>query len=312
MTTLVTGATGFIGQNLLRELLRRGNSVIALSRLPRRGDDGHEKLLSWRLVPKTAPEWLELLKQVSTVYHLAWSSLPQSSNADPLFDASDNILGTLQLLEAAKKIGNLRFVFASSGGTVYGILRSVPANELHGTNPRCAYGISKLAVEKYLDLHHELWGLDGVALRIANAYGPGQHIGRNFGAISTFAAHVAAHEPVEIFGDGSIIRDYIYIDDLVAAFIAAGNHRGGPTVMNIGSGVGKSLNDIVAALRQVYKRVDVNYRPGRDLDVPVSILDISLATTTLKWRPCTSFEVGVERTATALLCHEKGRVLGPA
>jgi UDP-glucose 4-epimerase len=251
------------------------------------------------MFPKTATEWQALLEQVSAVYHLAWSSLPQSSNADPPLDASDNIVGSLQLLEAAKKATNVRVVFASSGGTVYGILASVPANELHSTHPRCAYGVSKLAIEKYLGLYHALWGLDCVALRISNAYGPGQQVGRNFGAISTFAANAAAGEPITVFGDGSVIRDYLYIDDLVAAFVAAGNHRGGPTVMNIGSGVGSSLNDIIAALRQIYTRVDVKYVPRRDLDVPTSILDVSLAKATLQWIPRTSFEAGVERTAKA-------------
>ena len=277
--------------------------MIAVSRLPLPHCVGREPLVSWRTLPKTTAEWQALLEQVSKIYHLAWSSLPQSSNADPLRDASDNILGSLQLLEAAKRVTNLRFVFPSSGGTVYGILASVPATELHDTRPRCAYGISKLAVEKYLGLYHELWGLDCVALRVSNAYGPGQQVGRNFGAISTFAAHAAAGEPITVFGEGSVIRDYLYIDDLVAAFVAAGEHRGGPAVMNIGSGVGKSLNDIVAVLRQIYTRVEVNYLPGRDLDVPVSVLDVSLANATFKWRAHISFEVGIERTARALSDH---------
>ena len=298
MTSLITGATGFVGQSLLRELVKRGERVIAVSRQPRRNE--LEKSVSWRLFPKSAAGWNDILEQVSTVYHFAWSSLPESSNKDPLRDASDNILGTLQLLEAAKKRSNLRLVFASSGGTVYGILASVPANEQHNTNPRCAYGVSKLAIEKYLTLYHDLWGLDCIALRISNAYGPGQRVGRNFGAISTFAANVTAGEPITIFGDGSIIRDYLYINDLVEAIVAAGNHRGGPTVMNVGSGIGKSLSDIIAVLRRISTEVKVNYLPGRDLDVPVSVLDTSLAKTVLKWQPRTSFEVGIESTLKAL------------
>jgi UDP-glucose 4-epimerase len=316
MASLLTGATGFIGRNLLRELVSRGDRVIAISRVPANHCDESEQLVSWRRLPETVAEWHGLLEQVSTIYHLAWSSLPQSSNADPLLDASDNIIGTLTLLEAAKKAPNVRVVFSSSGGTVYGILASVPAKEFHGTQPRCAYGISKLAIEKYLGLYRELWGLDCVALRVSNAYGPGQQVGRNFGAISTFAAQLAAGEPITIFGDGSVIRDYIYIDDLVDAFIAAGNCRGGPTVVNIGSGVGKSLNDIVAELRQIHTSVEVNYLPGRDLDVPVSVLDISLAKAALNWSPHTSFEAGVERTAKAFLGNsghrDESQMIGPA
>jgi UDP-glucose 4-epimerase len=299
MTSLITGATGFIGQTLLRELVSRGERVIAVSRRPRR--DELENSVSWRLFPQSAAGWNDILEQVSTVYHFAWSSLPESSNKDPLRDASDNILGTLQLLEAAKKRSNLRLVFASSGGTVYGILASVPANEQHDTNPRCAYGVSKLAIEKYLTLWHGLWGLDGVALRISNAYGPGQNVERNFGAISTFAARMTAGEPITIYGDGSVIRDYLYIDDLIEAVIAAGAHRGGPRAINVGSGVGHSLNDIVAILSRICARnVKIDYLAGRDLDIPISVLDVSLAEAVLEWRPRTSFETGIESTVKAL------------
>lgn len=197
---------------------------------------------------------------------------------------------------------NLRLVFASSGGTVYGVLTSVPADERDDTRPRCAYGVSKLAVEKYLTLYHDLWRLDCVSLRISNAYGPGQKVGRNFGAISTFAAHVSRGEPITVFGDGSVIRDYIYIDDLIEAIIAAGRHRGGPRVMNIGSGIGKSLNDIINALgRLSAKKIQVNYAAGRDLDVPVSVLNISLAEAILKWKPRTCFEAGMVSTLNELV-----------
>ena len=196
----------------------------------------------------------------------------------------------------------MRVVFASSGGTVYGILASTPADEYHVTRPRCAYGVSKLTAEKYLTLYHDLWGLDCVALRIGNAYGPGQKTGRNFGAISTFAASAAKGEAITIFGDGSVTRDYIFIDDLIEAVIAAGNHRGGPTVMNIGSGTGKSLNDIIGVLGEICAdQIKTRYVRGRDLDVPVSVLDISLAKAVLQWEPRTSFENGVGATLKALV-----------
>jgi UDP-glucose 4-epimerase len=304
MTSLITGATGFVGRNLLRELVNRGESVIAISRRPHL--EQLEKSVNWCQFPENSKGWTEIIDQVSTVYHFAWSSLPQTSNDDPLKDASDNIIGTLGLLEAAKKKSNLRLVFPSSGGTVYGVLASVPVNERHDTHPRCAYGVSKLAVEKYLALYHDLWGLDCVALRISNAYGPGQTVGRNFGAISTFAACVTRGEPITIFGDGSIIRDYLYIDDLIEAIIAAGSHRGGAPVINIGSGVGHSLNDIVDGLgRFCAEKIEVNYIARRDLDIAVSVLDVSLAEAILKWKPHTAFEVGIESTLKALRGTQK-------
>jgi UDP-glucose 4-epimerase len=299
MASLVTGATGFIGQNLIRELVSRGESVISVSRHLNIDDSG--KLVSWRRYPDNPNGWNELLQQVSTIYHFAWSSLPQTSNEDPLHDASDNIVGTLGLLEAAKKRDGIRIVFASSGGTIYGLLAATPVNEQHQTQPRCAYGVSKLAVEKYLYFYREIWGLDCVALRISNVYGPGQKAGRNFGAITTFANRAIKGDSITIFGDGAIMRDYIYINDLIEAIIAAGSHRGGPIVMNIGSGIGKSLNDIVDVLQQVSpKRIKINYAAGRNFDVPVSVLDISLAKTTLEWTPRTQFEIGVKLTFKAL------------
>lgn len=300
MTCLISGATGFIGKSLLRELANRGESVIALSRRPPVGEIN--KSVSWRLFPTDTAGWSEMLQTVSTVYHFAWSTLPKTSNEDPIRDAEVNILVTLNLLEAARRQKKIRLVFASSGGTVYGILKSIPADEQHRTRPRCAYGVTKLAIENYLALYHDLWGLDCIALRISNPYGPRQEVGRNFGAISTFATRVAAGDPITIFGDGSIIRDYLYIDDLVEALIAAGHLAGGPAVLNVGSGVGKSLNDIVGVLREAsMSEVEVNYVEARDLDVPISVLDISLAQTMLKWKPRTSFDKGVEATFEARL-----------
>ena len=299
MTCLITGATGFMGQALLRELIKRGEEVIAVSRHSQLSN--LENLVSWHQFPETPMAWEPILEHVSTIYHFAWSSLPQTSNEDPLSDASDNILASLRLVEAAKKKRGLRVVFASSGGTVYGALASVPVNEQHETRPRCAYGVSKLAVEKYLTLYHDVWGLDCIALRISNAYGPGQKVGRNFGAISTFASQVNLGETITIFGDGATTRDYLYIDDLIEALIAAGNHRGGPTIVNIGSGTGKSLNDIIDVLCRVSSRkVQVQHTAGRDFDVPISVLDVSLAEAVLKWKPRTSFEVGIESTWKAL------------
>ncbi len=299
MSAVITGATGFIAQKLMRTLAERGQRVVGVSRTPHLRTKGD--LVTWRAHPLTENGWSEILDDASVVYHCAWSSLPQSSNEDLITDASDNILGTLRLLKAAKGRKDLRIVFPSSGGTVYGILNSIPASEKHYTNPRCAYGVSKLTIEKYLELHRELWGLDTVALRISNAYGPGQRAGRNFGAISNFAVRALRGDLISIFGDGSVVRDYIYIDDLVGAMVAAGGVRGGPSIINIGSGEGKSLNDIVHLLREIVaKEIEVEYLEKRKFDVPVSVLDISLARAVLNWVPQTPFEIGVELTLQSL------------
>ena len=289
-----------MGRALAKKLVTCGENVVGLSREP--NAPGLDKAIKWRKFPSDQAGWNDILDGASTVYHFAWSTLPEASNKNPLADASENILSALMLLEAAKREPTVRIVFASSGGTVYGVLKSVPADERHATRPRCAYGVSKLAVENYLTLYRDIWGVDCISLRIGNPYGPGQDVDRNFGAISTFASRVIKGEPISIYGDGAVVRDYIYITDLIEALIAAGKLRGGVTTLNIGSGVGKTLNDIVDALRGLTKPcpIIVNYVNARDFDVPISILDISLAQATLGWRPRVSFADGVRTTFEAL------------
>jgi len=300
MTSVITGASGFIGRALSSELVRRGDDVVGVTRAP--SLPGLDKAIKWKKYPRDISGWSEVLGGASTVYHLAWSTLPEMSNKDPLADASENIGPALMLFEAVRRQPGIRVVFASSGGTVYGTLTSVSANERHVTRPHCAYGVSKLAVEHYLTLYRDMWGVDGISLRMGNPYGPGQNVSRNFGAISTFASHAAKGEPIRIFGDGTVVRDYIYITDLVDAVIAAGQSRDDVATLNIGSGIGKSLNDVVEVLRGLAEPppVVVDYVKGRDFDIPVSVLDISLAKVKLGWQPRTSFRDGVRATFEAM------------
>ncbi|PNG25025.1 NAD-dependent epimerase/dehydratase family protein [Methylocella silvestris] len=300
MTVLITGATGFVGQALLKELAQRDEEVIVVSGKPRIARSSPSMI--WRTLPNyEAIDWLPLLDGVSTIYHLAWSSLPQSSNSDPVGDALDNIVGSLRLIEAANKKGGVRFVFTSSGGTVYGPLSTLPAPEIHRTRPTCAYGVSKLTVEKYLDFYHDLYGFNAVSLRISNPYGPGQSTGRNFGAIATFASLVLDDKPINIYGDGSVVRDYLYISDLVRAIVAAGSVQSQSRVINVGSGAGHSLNDVIDVIRSLTGRsIKVNYLPPRRFDVPISVLDVSRAEVELGWTPIVSFADGIEATLQAL------------
>jgi UDP-glucose 4-epimerase len=299
MRALVTGASGFIGTAVLDLLARRGHQVTALTRgnPPTRSEPG----VSWLKVdPLTTTDWADILNGIEVIYHLAWSTLPHSSNADPIGDAADNLIGTLRLLEAIRKSGKVRFVFPSSGGTVYGKLSTVPVEEGHPTRPTCAYGVSKLAVEKYLAFYTQLRWIDGVALRISNAYGPNQIPAGGFGVIASFIARVMKNEPITIFGDGSVVRDFLFIDDLAEAFVAAGEAEGGFEVYNVGSGIGHSLDDVVAELEsQLGRALAVKHTAGRNFDVPISVLDISRARTQLRWAPRTLFREGISATLRA-------------
>lgn len=288
-----------MGRSVVARLLARGERVIATSR----SLDGHtdQSNLTWRAVDlATYDDWHNLLAGVSAVYHLAWSTIPLTASLDPIGDVRVNLVGTLRLLAALRDLPKTRLVFASSGGTVYGRLQEVPVGEDAAANPIGAYGISKLAAERYIRQHADLHGVDAVVLRIGNPYGSGQLSRPDFGAVSTFCSLVLAAKPVVIFGDGSVIRDYLHVDDAVDALLLAAETQSGYRTFNIGTGQGRSLKDIVAAIEQVLGRpVAVEHRPARSFDVPVSVLDVRRADKELDWRPRVSFETGVARMLAA-------------
>ena len=289
--TVVTGASGFLGRALLDCLLARGDEVLAFSRKPL-AHSTHRNL-TWRDFDLEKPfAWASALDGASVVYHLAWTSLPHSSNADPERDAG-NVLGTIRLLEGARSVPGIKVVFASSGGTVYGRLDNVPALESSPKNPLCAYGVSKLAAEHYLDLYRRLWDVDTLALRIGNLYGVGQGFRSNFGAVTNFASHALRGDAIHIWGDGETVRDYVHVDDAVAALVLAAKANTSGGAINIGAGEGRSLNAILASLTRLVGPVPVVYEPARDFDVPVSVLDIQRAARDLNWAPTVEFESGL-------------------
>lgn len=297
--SLVVGATGFIGSALVQGLAAAGSLVTAVSR--HHAEPERDGVRWLRVDPQDVASWRLALEAVEVVYHLGWSTVPQTASADPVADVQDNVISSLRLFEAIDGSEVKRLVFASSGGTVYGRIGSPLVSEDHPTRPISAYGVSKLSVEHYLEMLGDQRGLDSVSLRIGNPYGPGQTKRANFGAVTTFARLGLAGQPITIFGDGSIVRDYLFIDDVVEAVMAAGARRGGPTVINVGSGEGRSLNEIVATVEQIIgRKLDVAYQPGRRFDVPRIVLDPSRAGDVLGWRPRTSFPEGVRRTVEAL------------
>jgi UDP-glucose 4-epimerase len=300
----VLGGGGFIGSHLVQALLAGGTSVRVLER-PYRSRSPHS--------PSAANlEWQEgdfgnvqdihrALDGVDTVFHLVSTTQPQSSNDDPAFDVQSNLLATLGLLEQLRHHPQTRLVFVSSGGTVYGTPQQTPIPETHPTDPACSYGIVKLAIEKYLALYRILHGLEYRILRLANPYGPGQEANRAQGVVGTFLSRVAHDEPIEVWGDGSVVRDYIYISDAVAAMLQAAQYRGPERIFNIGSGSGHSVRDIIAAIeRTTSKAARVRYTAARKFDIPVSILDIARARAELGWHPRIDLGEGLRITYSAI------------
>jgi UDP-glucose 4-epimerase len=270
------------------------------------------------VAPQLAVEWIEgdlvnhedLEKAVhgcDVIYHLVSTTLPKSSNDNPIYDIETNVIGTLHLLDLARKTKGKKIIFISSGGTVYGIPGEIPIRESHPTDPVCSYGITKLAIEKYLALYHQLYGLDYCVIRPSNPFGERQRVTGAQGAVAVFLHKALRDEPIEIWGDGSVVRDFIYVGDLITAVVKALNYTGEQKIFNIGSGQGRSLNELRAAIEALLgRKVRCTFTPSRAFDVPSNVLDISMAARHLNWRPTISFQEGLSRTLTWLVDSERG------
>lgn len=299
MTALVLGGSGFIGMRLVARLLAAGETVVATTR---RGTALPAKdRLTWRQADLADfDDWPALLTGVSHVFHLAWSTIPETAEADPVGNVSTNVLGSIRLLEALKAHKGARLIFVSSGGAVYGEPSRLPVHETDPTLPVSAHGVSKLEVEHYIDsyrLHH---GLDAIVLRIANAFGEGQLSTRTFGAVSTFCHLARTNRPLHIFGDGTIVRDYLHVEEAVDALLRAAHTQSRHRVFNIGSGVGHSLNDVVHCIEKALgRKALVQFESKRPFDIPASVLDVTRAAKELDWRPQISLEQGIARLLSA-------------
>lgn len=310
-TCLVLGGRGFIGSHLISALLSHGFRVRCFDRphVEALGSDlldtpGFE-LIEGDLANEA--EVAEAIEGCDVCYHLVSTTLPKSSNADPVYDIESNVVATVKLLNHAVKSGVSKVIFTSSGGTVYGNPVSIPIQENHPTNPVSSYGISKLAIEKYLGFFKHLYSLDYTVLRIANPFGERQRTNASQGAVAVFLGKILRGDAIEIWGDGSVVRDYIYISDVVDALLLAIEQTSDQHVFNIGSGRGHSLNELIRAIEKVTGRTaDCRYLPSRTFDIPSNVLCNTLANQYLGWSPKVEFEDGLEKFAKWLLNHPEG------
>jgi UDP-glucose 4-epimerase len=294
---LVLGGNGFIGSHLVSRLLEDGHDVRIYDRSANR----------FRPTPRDV-HWMQgelgnygLIRKAvedrEVVFHLVSTTLPKTSNDDPVYDVRSNLVDTLQLLEACVEAGVRKVVFASSGGTIYGMPRTSPIAEDHPTDPITSYGIVKLAVEKYLGLFHHLHGLDYATLRVSNPYGPYQNPEGQQGAVAVFLRRIHAGQPITIWGNGDVVRDYLYASDLADALVSAAESETVFKALNVGSGRGTSLNALVALAADVTgERPEVEYVRGRALDVPANVLDVSRAREVLHWTAGTDLAEGMALT----------------
>jgi UDP-glucose 4-epimerase len=295
----VLGANGFIGTNLCLALASLGATVRGCGRSAVARPELADKI-EWFQVDftKNDASMRLVVQDTDFVVHLVSTLLPAPSNLEQIRDAEENLISTLRLLEYCKEAGVRKVIFASSGGTIYGPQQYMPISENVLPNPICSYGIIKIATENYLNLYRHLYSLDFVALRISNPFGQYQ-IPHDQGLVAALIGKALTGSTIDIWGDGSIVRDYIYIDDLVEALILAMalENPNAPRVYNIGSGVGRSVNEVLCAIEAVHGRLPkVKRYPERSVDVPVNILDVGLARAYLGWLPSTEWTCALEKT----------------
>lgn len=287
------GGCGFIGSHIVDRLVARGYSVRVLDRSPERYRPPVDGATYTFGDMRDAMVVLEALADVEMVFHLISATFPGTAALDPAADVRDNVLPTLSLLEAMTRSGVERLLYLSSGGTVYGIPEVVPTPEDHPLRPISSYGIVKVCIEHFIELHRRTRGLRPVVIRPSNPYGPRQgHVGVQ-GVVTTFLQRVARDEPIEVWGDGSVVRDYLHVEDLARLCVEAAE-AGQEGTFNGGSGQGTSVREIIAHVEAaIGRRIEPVFRPARMVDVPRSILDMSRAERQLGWRPQIGLREGI-------------------
>jgi UDP-glucose 4-epimerase len=303
---LVLGGAGFLGTAISKRLLSQGHRVSVFEREQTplaEWADKNSNVMWLRGDFLNRADVAAAVSGVDVVVHAVSSTNPGTSSTDPVFDVQTNLVATLHLLGAIADGGTAsKIVYLSSGGTVYGIPKCTPIMEDHPTEPLVAYGITKLAIEKHLAAFEHRTGIRCYIARVSNPYGPGQRASAMQGAVGVFLAKGFANESVEIWGDGSVVRDYIFVDD-VADFIATlDEYQGCERIFNVGSGVGVSLLDLLDAIEtQLGFSIKRTFLPKRLFDVPSNVLSIERARVELSWSPQLELSEGLKRTVAHLV-----------
>lgn len=299
-TIVVLGGLGFMGSHVCRQLLKRGLRVRVFDRpsAPRTlVTDIADQIDIVEGDISQPDDVLSAIGNCKVVINLVHTTVPGSSMTDPGYDIVSNVAGAAGWLGQLGKTNVRRILYVSSGGTVYGIPETIPITEDHPTNPICSYGITKLAIEKYTAMFADMFGISYCVLRPSNVYGPGQQLHVGQGVIGVLTSRVLNHQPLEIWGTGSNLRDYLFIDDLIRALIELVSYGGPVRVFNVSSGLGHSVLDIVSILqKQLGSLPQVIHNPERGFDAPINILDSSRVKGEIGWQPTVALEDGVMST----------------
>jgi UDP-glucose 4-epimerase len=290
MRCVVTGGAGFIGSNLVDALLVRGDEVVVVDDLSTGKRENVAEGAQLHEVDIRSPALADALAGAEVIFHLAAQADVPTSVRRPDFDAEVNVIGSVRVLQTA---GDADVVFSSTGGAIYGECER-PAREDDPRRPIAPYGVAKLAAEEYLAAWNRLHGTRHTTLRFGNVYGPRQEAGLEGGVVAIFLDAMAAGEETAIFGDGDQTRDFVHVDDVVSALLAAPGTGG---VYNVGSGAATTVAELHERCRTVTGDDQPPRRePAREGDIRHSVLDVSLAERELGWRPQVGLDEGLRRT----------------
>ncbi|HEX8145340.1 MAG TPA: NAD-dependent epimerase/dehydratase family protein [Pyrinomonadaceae bacterium] len=297
---VVLGGLGFMGSHICRELVASGYRVRIFDRLYALRtlvEDIEDQIEIVEGDMALTDDVMNVLSDADAIIHLVHTTVPGSSMKDPAYDLSSNVVASVGWLSRLHETRVRRILYVSSGGTVYGLPQTNPIDERHPTDPISSYGITKLTIEKYVAMYAAMFGIDYCIVRPSNVYGPGQKLYIGQGVIGVLSDRALRGEPLEVWGTGESLRDYLHIEDLVHAITGLVAYMGPHRVFNISSGTGHSVLDIIRMLSRCLGFAPaLVYKPDRGFDVPVNVLDSSRLRAETNWRPAIGLEDGIART----------------
>jgi len=295
---LITGGAGFIGSHITDKLIEKGHQVVVIDNLStgkKENLNPKDKFYEADICNSEISQIFQKEKP-EIVFHFAAQIDVRKSVKDPIQDARVNILGSLNLLQNCQKMGVKKFIFASSGGAIYGDTNVILTPETHVENPESPYGICKLTIEKYLHFYKETFRLNYTTLRLANIYGPRQNSKGEAGVIAVFCDKMLKNEEVVINGDGEQTRDFVFVDDVVnAALLSMEQEKS--DIYNIGTGIETNINEIFKKIKELTNsNTEEIHIPAKLGEQRRSCLDNSKAKKELNWKPEYNLEEGLEKT----------------
>jgi len=303
MKVLVTGGAGFIGSHVVDTYIANGYEVVVVDNLSTGQLSNLNPAVTFYETDIRSPQLEEIFDKERPDYvnHHAAQMDVRRSTVEPLFDADVNILGSINLMECAKKFQVKRFIYISSGGAVYGEPEYLPCNETHPINPICQYGASKHTIEHYLYLYNHIYGLEYIVLRYGNVYGPRQNPRGEAGVVAIFTGQMLSDQQVLINGDGEQQRDFVYVTDCAQANLLALRVNNANMIYNIGCGVGTSVNEIFQVLKE-FSGYDKNayHGPPKPGETRRIYLDCIKAQSGLGWTPTVGIQDGLENTVNSI------------